>query len=175
MLNSKSSLCHEGIWGSRSTASRNNVGPRERYEWCASRPGHFNLRLSVTGAGLKPEPVSTLWTRCSWFLSSPSPTTVTTNYPWCAGGITLRTCSSSVRDNTSKASATQLRRLVAGSLAAKFRVRSRAVHVGFAVEKVALRVFIQSLQFFVADLSYHRFTLFYPLQTLYSLSNRQRC
>jgi hypothetical protein len=60
-------------------------------------------------------------------------------------------------------------------LAAKFRVRSRAVHVGFAVENVALSVLIRALMFFAAGLSYHSFTLFSPLPTLYSLSNRQRC
>jgi hypothetical protein len=75
---------------------------------------------------------------------------VTTSYPRSAG------CNSSDWDtHIMKTPVTQLRRLVAGLWQRRFQFDHRAVHVGFAVDKVALRVFIQALQFFAAGIFYH--------------------
>lgn len=146
-----------------------NIGPTER--WFASRLGRFILRHTDRGWV---EPRASLNAVHDPFPIPQPSIPVTTSYPRCAGGIALLTCSSSNWDtHIMKTPVTQLRRLVAGLWQRRFQFDHRAVHVGFTVDKVALRVFIQALQFFAAGIFYQSSIPFYPLPTLHSLSNRQ--
>ena len=94
---------------------RNDIGPRERYEWFASRPGRFILRHSVTGTGLNPEPVSTLWTRgipdSSAVHPLPQSPRIIPDAPAASNCVLAVLRSGTLHIS---ASVTQLRRLVAG-------------------------------------------------------------